>query len=55
MKRNINGFNLTKNGKPITSNIGERKHLEYQGESYKEEGTYYYFNRKFQNYFYYNS
>lgn len=54
MKRNINGFRLNKNGKPILIEEGERKHAEYQGASYKEDGEYYFFKRKSNGYFYYN-
>ena len=45
MKRNINGFRLTKNGKPITIESNQRRHIDYQGASYKSGGDYYLFSR----------
>lgn len=53
MKINMNGYKLTRNGKPITTAIGEIKFNEYKGQSFKENGDYYYFLRKARGYFYY--
>lgn len=55
MKRNINNFRLNKNGKPITSEIGEVKHKLYQGASYKEDGEYYFYKRFFNGFYYYSN
>jgi hypothetical protein len=55
MSKNINGFRLNKNGKPILQEEGEKKHLTYQGASYKDNGTYYFFLRKQNGWFIYNT
>lgn len=55
MKRNINNYRLTRNGQPITTAIGEVKYSEYKGQSFKENGDYYYFLRQSGDYFYYSS
>jgi len=55
MKANINGYKLTKNGKPITTGIGEVKQREYEGLSYKENGEYFYYLRKQEGFYIYSS
>lgn len=55
MNRNINGYRLTKNGKPILTEIGEVKFKEFQGQSFKSNGDYYFFLRQSQGYFYYTT
>lgn len=55
-KKNINGFRLNKNGNPILNELGYKKHLTYQGSVYKDEiGTYYFFLRKQNGFFIYNT
>ena len=53
-KRNVNGFRLNQNGKPITTSIGEVKFIEYQGASFKIEGDYYFYLRFFAGYYIYS-
>jgi hypothetical protein len=53
--RNINGFRLNKNGKPILQEQGEKKFATYQGESFKEDSVYYFFVRKQNGMFIYNT
>ena len=56
MIKNINGFRLNKNGKPILNEEGYKKHLTYQGSTYKDEiGTYYFFIRKQNGWFIYST
>ncbi len=53
--KNINGFRLNKNGKPILNESGDVIHYEYQGASYKKDGVYYFFVRKQAGKFIYKS
>ena len=46
MKRNIKGFRLNKNGKPILIEVNEYRLKDYKGSSYKMGGTYYYYVRE---------
>lgn len=46
MKRNINGFKLNKNGKPITIEQGLIRYNEYKGVTYKLNGEYQFFIRE---------
>jgi len=56
MKRNINGFRLNKNGKVIVEEQGYKKHLSYQGATYKDEnGKYYFYLRKQNGWFIYST
>lgn len=55
MKTNINNYRLTRNGKPITTAIGEVKQSEYKGQSFKENGDYYFFLRKQGNIYIYTA
>jgi hypothetical protein len=48
MKRNINGFRLTKNGKPILKECGDILLDSYQGNSFKLNGEYYFYSRMYQ-------
>jgi len=43
MKRNIKGFRLNKNGKPIIVEVGTVRHKEFRGQTYKENGEYFYY------------
>ena len=54
MKRNVNGFRLNKNGKPIIIEVGDIMHKEFQGASYKQNGTYYFFKRHANGFYYYS-
>lgn len=47
IKKNINGFRLNKNGKPLTTSIGEVKFKEYQGAMFRKDGNYYFYLRFF--------
>ena len=38
MLKNINGFRLNRNGKPITTEVGEVRHKDFRGAMYKEGG-----------------
>lgn len=53
MKRNIKGFRLNRNGKPIITEQGEVYHDDYKGASYKDNGMYYFFLRTQQGKFVY--
>jgi len=56
MTKNMNGFRLNRNGKPILNEQGYKKHLTYQGATYKDEmGTYYFFLREQNGWFIYNT
>lgn len=46
MKRNIKGFRLNKNGKPIIIEVGEVRFKDFKGSSYKINGTYYFYFRE---------
>jgi len=48
MKRNICGFRLTKNGKPILREEGDMLLDTYQGNSVKINGEYYFYSRMYQ-------
>lgn len=55
MRRNINGFRLNKNGKPILFEVGEVLVKEYRGSYYKEEGIYFFYRREFRGEFIYSN
>ena len=38
MKKNVNGFRLNQNGKPITDEIGYKKYFTDHGAMYKDNG-----------------
>ena len=48
MKRNVNGFRLTKNGKPILHEEGDILLDTYQGNSIKINGEYYFYSIMYQ-------
>lgn len=54
MRRNIKGFRLNRNGKPIIIEQGEVRHKEFKGASYKDSsGTYHYYIREYSGEFVY--
>lgn len=55
MKKTINSYRLNRNGKPILDEQGYKRHLTYQGASYQENGTYYFFLRQTNGWFVYSS
>jgi len=46
VRTSVNGFRLNRNGKAILTDVGEKVKNKYEGELFKENGVYYYFDRK---------
>ena len=46
IKKTVNGFRLNRNGKAILNDVGEKVKNKYECELFKENGVYYYFDRK---------
>ena len=46
MGRNVKGFRLNRNGKPIIIEQGEVRLKEYRGASYKNNGQYFFYVRE---------
>lgn len=53
--KNINGFRLNKNGKPILRDSNEISFAEDRGASFKDNGQYYFFLRKLRGKFIYTT
>lgn len=51
----MNGFRLNKNGKPILIELNDIVSDTFRGQSYKENGEYFYFKRQVNNKFLYTS
>ena len=55
MRTTVNNFRLNRNGKVILSSLGEIQKSEFLGQLFKENGTYFFYSRKQNGKFIYNS
>jgi hypothetical protein len=46
MKKNVNGFRLNQNGKPILNEEGHQSYFTDHGAMYQDNGRWYFFLRK---------